>query len=169
MTSLFEVELARISDPIVSNAIKSLAVIPKPQERKWFYGIDPELEYLCWLVIEHPESSTGIAYSDFGFGPKMPWGLVFLHDNVIGMDSEWFTTLERAFYDSFASEPLEIWNVVQKDSEGKFHLLEASLSGDKASAIVDQLYAVNKPFPNIYFREPRNYPYYSCSTDYFNS
>jgi hypothetical protein len=49
-------------------------------------------------VLEHTESNTGIAYSEGGFGPHDPWGLVSLSgDHMgVGMDASWYTTLESA-------------------------------------------------------------------------
>ncbi|CAG0933531.1 hypothetical protein TFLX_03094 [Thermoflexales bacterium] len=60
--------------------------------------------YPCWIVLEHKESNTGIAYCDYGFGPKDPWGLVFLSGDSMGMDSGWFSSLEDAFRESMARE-----------------------------------------------------------------
>jgi hypothetical protein len=160
MEALFADQLSSVRDPIVLDALKTLAVLPRPHIREWFYG-DPELQYLCWMVLEHPESGIGIVYSDYGFGPESPWGLVFLKDNLIGEDCGWFGCLERAFYDSYGSLPLKIWNVLEKEDDGQFRFLEGPLTDDEAYQITHQLYEMHKPKPNAYFSEPRYYPYYT--------
>ena len=84
--------------------IRALLVEPYPVElRPWDYG-QPD-SYICWTVLEHPESNSAIVYCDGGFGPKSPWGLVCLSGSYMGMgmDSGWFTNLEDAYRDSFAA------------------------------------------------------------------
>jgi hypothetical protein len=96
-------ELGAISDPEVRDVIHLRRVEPYPVERDWDYGAPGE-RYLCWTVLEHRSSNTGVAYCDAGFGPAHPWGLVFLsgpHTNI-GMDSGWFATLEGAVRESMA-------------------------------------------------------------------
>jgi hypothetical protein len=95
--------MAAISDPAVRDLVHRLRVEPYPVERDWDYG-KPDERYVCWTVLEHRPSNTGVAYCDAGFGPASPWGLVFLsgpHMNI-GMDSAWFATLEGAVRDSMA-------------------------------------------------------------------
>src|SRR5262249_28688381 len=64
-------------------------------------------------------SNTGIAYCESGFGPGAPWGLVGLGEpNMsIGMDSNWYTTLLEAYFESFAAK-LSIWRVFKTDPCG---------------------------------------------------
>ena len=65
---------------------------------------DPRADYVCWTILEHRPSGTGVAYREEGFGPEFPWGLVFLsgpHMNM-GMDSAWFASLEDAVRESRA-------------------------------------------------------------------
>src|SRR4051812_47983416 len=113
MNALVTAQVKTIADPIVRSYLQSLLIPPIKQQRDWFYG-GTGLMYTCWLVMEHKESNTGFAYSDLGFGPDIPWGLVFLSDTFIGADSGWFPTLERAFYDTYAAADLKIWNLVKK-------------------------------------------------------
>jgi hypothetical protein len=96
-------ELDAISDPAVRDLVYRLRVEPYPVERDWDYGA-PDERYVCWTVLEHQPSNTGVAYCDAGFGPVHAWGLVFLsgpHMNI-GMDSAWFATLEGAVRESMA-------------------------------------------------------------------
>jgi len=100
---LVESELSRLRDPNVLSYIRELLVDPYPVERAWDYG-SPNQTYLCWTVLEHRKSNTGIAYCGHGFGPENPWGLVFLSglQMGIGMDSAWFPRLEVALKESMA-------------------------------------------------------------------
>lgn len=119
MVALINNEISGISDPIVVTAIKKLLVPPVAHHRKWCYGAPGET-ILCWSILEHKGFYTGIVYSDVGFGPKSPWGLVSLSVLEIGDDSGWFKGIERAFYDSFAVSRLKIWRVMKKDDRGIF-------------------------------------------------
>ena len=101
--ALVRAELTKISDQEVLEALTPLLVLPYRVDRKWDYGPDGQT-HPCWTVLEHRESNTGIAYCENGFGPKVPWGLVFLSGDYmsIGMDCNWFPSLEDAFRDSMA-------------------------------------------------------------------
>jgi hypothetical protein len=83
--------------------IRKLLVEPYSVEREWDYGTSSQT-YICWTVLEHRKSNTGIAYCEYGFGPENPWGLVFLSGSHmgIGMDAGWFPRLEIAFKESMA-------------------------------------------------------------------
>jgi hypothetical protein len=62
----------------------------------------------------------GIAYCEYGFGPRCPWGLVELDEddqrNSMGMDSGWFTYLLDAYFESLAATELPIWRVFKETS-----------------------------------------------------
>jgi hypothetical protein len=103
ISALVGEQLTRVTDPVLAETIKALMVIPYAVERKWDYGVEGQT-FTCWTVLEHPPSNTGIAYCAQGFGPREPWGLVFMsgpHMNI-GMDSGWFPTLESAMRGSMA-------------------------------------------------------------------
>jgi len=103
VSNLVEREIDRISETKVKDRVRELLVVPYAVERLWDYGA-PDRHFICWTVLEHPESNTGIAFCGQGFGPSYPWGLVSLsgpHMNI-GMDSGWFVSLEEAFRDSVA-------------------------------------------------------------------
>ncbi len=88
--------------------------------RDWDYGVEGE-QYVCWDVLEHHASGTGIAYCESGFGPRSPWGLVWLEHSKnmsIGMDSGWFTTFLQAYFESAAAADLPIWRVFKTDLSG---------------------------------------------------
>jgi hypothetical protein len=101
--TLFEQELARITQADLVALIKRLRVATRSEDRPWDYGAK-EQTFPCWIVLEHRESNTGIAYCSSGFGPRDPWGLLFLtgpHTSM-GMDCGWFACLEDAVRGSMA-------------------------------------------------------------------
>ena len=101
--ALVDAQLAALADPALLSLIARLRVAPRKEIRPWDYG-NPH-EYPCWIVLEHRSSDTAIAYCAHGFGPRAPWGLLFLTRHLnMGMDSGWFSSLEEAVRDSFAME-----------------------------------------------------------------
>jgi hypothetical protein len=100
-------QLALIEDKRIASRVSELLISPYPTERGWDYG-RPDEKFVCWMVLEHRESNTGIAYCAQGFGPKSPWGLLFLEGPYMsmGMDSSWYPTLEWTFRESKAYEDL---------------------------------------------------------------
>lgn len=113
LKTLIAGELEYLSDDRVKEHIRRLLVDPEPVLRDWDYG-KPGEQYLCWTVLV--DDDTGIAYCEGGFGPRNPWGLVFLGSEDVkhssmGMDSGWFSTFLEAFFNSFAATELPIWRV----------------------------------------------------------
>jgi hypothetical protein len=103
VASIVQQELDRISDPTLAARIRSLLVRPYAVDRAWDYGPEGQ-HYVCWTILEHPASNTGVAYCTEGFGPAHPWGLIFLSGShmSIGMDCAWYACLEDAFRESRA-------------------------------------------------------------------
>jgi hypothetical protein len=115
LIELIEGELSVLKDPRVINHIRGLLVPPEPQMRAWDYG-KPGDAFPCWLVLAEKSSNTGIAYCDSGFGPAMPWGLLFLQGDrhmSMGMDSGWFDHFIDAYFESPPSTYLPIWRVFE--------------------------------------------------------
>src|SRR5262249_7277674 len=98
-------ELGRIGDEGVREAIANLLVEPRREMRSWDYGPDGTM-YACWIVLEHRASNTVIVHCEEGFGAKDPWGMLFLEGphQSMGMDSQWYATLEDAFRESGACD-----------------------------------------------------------------
>ncbi len=121
-TQLLEIvakELADLNDARITAHVQSLLVPPVPVVRGWDYGAADEA-YPCWSVLEHMKSNTGIAYCESGFGPKDPWGLVFLAGTEhmsMGMDSGWYPRFLDAYFESMASSELPIWRVFQQSGD----------------------------------------------------
>lgn len=103
VSALVEEQLARVADPQAVGLIRGLLVPPRCELRPWDYGAPGE-KYPCWIVAEHRQSSTGIVYCEHGFGPKCPWGLLWISGEHLsmGMDSGWYDSLADAVRESFA-------------------------------------------------------------------
>jgi len=119
LKALVEAELAQLGDARVVAHIRSLLIEPAPILRDWDYG-DEGQKYVCWTVLEHQSSNTGIAYCEEGFGPRSPWGLVALMrpHMSIGMDAAWYTTFLQAFFGSAAATELAVWRVFRTHQSG---------------------------------------------------
>src|SRR5262245_56708256 len=90
VTRVVEAELRGVRDPDTEMRIRALLVWPYPAERDWEHG----KRLTCWTVAEDVDAGTAIAYSDQGFGPARPWGVVSLAGHEVGRD--WFRSLEDA-------------------------------------------------------------------------
>jgi hypothetical protein len=122
LKATIEHELERLSDARVAAQIRSLLVEPKAVLRNWDYG-KPGEQYPCWAVLSDGDSKTGIVYCESGFGPRNPWGLVWLGSDEdehmsMGMDSGWFPAFLDAYFDSFAATQLPIWRVFKTGPSG---------------------------------------------------
>lgn len=115
---MIDSELAQLTDQRVVTYIQALRNQPIVSMRRWDYGQKGE-RYPCWTVLSHSASNTGIAYCGHGFGPRSPWGLVFLGDEEgstsMGMESSWYPTFLQAFFESHAASDLPIWRVFKTD------------------------------------------------------
>ena len=144
VNALVQAEIKKINDPLVYNAITSFLISPSFRQRLWEWGKTQE-EYSCWTVLQHEDSNTDIVYSEQGFGPKNPWGLVFSSPRKgFGADSAWFQSLELAFCDSFAANDLKIWNVVLITNKTEKIIQAQNLDLEKAFALRDELLAASK-------------------------
>lgn len=118
LNAMVDDEVAQLSDSCVVAHIRALLVEPTVTMRRWDYGREDE-RYPCWTVLRHSASNTGIAYCEHGFGPRSPWGLVFLEGDEgrtsMGMDCSWYTTFLQAFIESQASTDLPIWRVFKTE------------------------------------------------------
>ena len=104
---LLDAEVSRISDQALVDVIQKYRITPRLEERAWAYA--PNTSFPCWVVLEHTDSNTGVCFSEHGFGPKAPWGLLWLVGvrQDMGDDSGWFQSLEAAVRDSAAWNPPE--------------------------------------------------------------
>lgn len=116
-------ELEHVLDARVGAHVHKLLVEPRIVFREWDYG-RPGEQYPCWTVLDDiGHSDTSIAYCEFGFGPRRPWGLVSSADDgngaagSIGMDSSWLSTFLEAFFESPAATALPIWRVFKEQPD----------------------------------------------------
>ena len=103
ITCLLRAQLDEISDGSIRDQINRLLVAPRLEHRIWDYGSEGQT-FPCWLVLEHRGSNTGIFYCDEGFGPRCPWGLMFLTGEHLSMgpDASWYPGFRAAFVESMA-------------------------------------------------------------------
>lgn len=121
ITSMVNDELRHVSDERVVGHVRALLVPPVVIMRPWDYG-DAGIEYSCWSVLDHAQSNTGICYSEHGFGPKNPWGLIALSGEQMsmGMDCAWYPCFLDAYFESYASSDIDIWRVFKTSEGGKY-------------------------------------------------
>jgi hypothetical protein len=133
-----EVELMHISDARVIAHIKAILIDPKPISLGWDYGSLGQ-EFPGWKVLDDEEhSGAAIAYCEFGFGPRSPWGLIGPELNM-GMDSGWFPNFIDAFLESFASIALPIWRVFRLEADQTRTLLTQEGSWEASWKMVERL------------------------------
>src|SRR5581483_10325952 len=106
--ALVETEIDRASSPHAAELMRKLLVPPRCELRPWAYSV-PVVQHPCWIVAEHQRSQTAVAYCEYGFGPRTPWGLLWIAGDhlTMGDDSGWFTSFEEAVMDSFAANELD--------------------------------------------------------------
>jgi hypothetical protein len=91
LRNLIQDEVATLSDARVVTRIKKLLVEPRVVLRSWDYG-QPGQQHPCWIVLDDPTHPySAIAFCEYGFGPRIPWGPVSSGDAIsdmsMGMDS----------------------------------------------------------------------------------
>jgi hypothetical protein len=104
ITRLVDGELSQM-EPALAARIRQFLVAPYCVTRESSYRAET---YACWTFLEHQPSGTGIAYCRTDLWPNCPWGLVWLSGDEsamqIGMDCNWYSSLEEAFLESWAAE-----------------------------------------------------------------
>ena len=94
-------ELRSIADPDRRAALSSLLVEPQRHLRSWAYGPG---KFECWTVARDDSRATVLIYSRGAFAD--PWGFVACDSDDLGMDSQWFSTLDDAFIGGLWRGPL---------------------------------------------------------------
>lgn len=87
---LVDVELRRVRDGARREALAACIVKPESHVRTWAYGPG---EYECWTVASG--RGTVLVYSQAPFADR--WGALAEASTDLGMDSDWFATLDDAF------------------------------------------------------------------------
>lgn len=102
VTAAVERQLVTIQDSTLVTKIRAHLVTPYCVDRPWDYGAVGDT-YPCWTVME--QGPRALVYCLEGFGPKMPWGLVWADPACsMGMDSSWFSSLETICAQEFFDE-----------------------------------------------------------------
>lgn len=96
---LVEAEVSKITDVGFVQGLQTFLVEPRLEMRTWGWQ-RPLVDYPVWIVAESTLYDYGIAFSDYGFAPEHPWGLVFLSHRGFDADYCWYSTLEEAYRDS---------------------------------------------------------------------
>jgi hypothetical protein len=96
---LVESELRKIANADIVQGVRTFLVEPRLEMRAWEWE-KPLADFPVWIVAESSRYDYGIAFSDYGFAPDRPWGLVFLSHRGFDADYCWFPTLEDAYNDS---------------------------------------------------------------------
>ncbi len=136
--ALVQKQILLIKDPIVKSGLELMLTEPTKHLRDWDYG-DKGEQFECWTIAIDNLHDTSIVYSDFGFGPSRPWGLVFTSKPWIGMDSGWFDNLEECFLGTWIANDLPIWCVEKEMESGIRKIIEQDLISDNAFKIRDNL------------------------------
>jgi hypothetical protein len=90
---LVKTELEKIGDPSRRATLVALLVPPEALFLAWDYGKADE-QFQCWLVGLSPDREYRLLYCEKGFGPSNPWGFVAGDDDGMGMDCQWYVSLE---------------------------------------------------------------------------
>ena len=103
---LVEAEVAKFTSPDFAKGLKTFLVKPRSEIRTWDWH-KPLKEFQVWIVAESSRFDYGIAFSDYGFGPEYPWGLVFSSHSNCDADYCWYSSLEEAYKESRLLEEYE--------------------------------------------------------------
>ena len=96
---LVEGAVREIGDATVTEGLKSFLVPPRREMRTWDWQ-KPHAKYPVWEVAKSSQYDYGIVFSDYGFAPEHPWGLVFSSHDNFGADYCWYRSLEEAYKES---------------------------------------------------------------------
>jgi hypothetical protein len=148
ISKLIEAELVAYGDVEIVDFIRQYLVGPRPITLSWDYGWNSEtmqpadVTYPAWAVLEDPIAGARVVYCEHGFGPKCPWGLVSFDNDVpsMGMDSGWFTSFLYAFFDSFSSTRLPIYQVMATHPDGTKTILSEESGWEETWAEVKRLW-----------------------------
>ena len=101
ITQLLAEQMAEIKDRHRHAAISAFLVTPERQVRTWGYGPG---EFECWTIARDDLRGTVLVYCQGAFCD--PWGSLASDSRDLGMDSDWFSTLDDAFIATLWIGPL---------------------------------------------------------------
>jgi len=131
VSAIVKKEVDNISNATIKDALATILIFPVSHNRFWEYGKENE-EFVCWTIAADNNSGVTLIYSDYGFGPITPWGLVMESFPYFGMDSNWFISLEDCFLNSNAASELNIWSVLKQGNDSPNEIIYHELSFEEA-------------------------------------
>src|SRR5260370_39341323 len=90
---LVETQMRKITSRSLARGLETFLTNPRPEMRVWGWSKKPA-EYPVWVIAESSRYDYGIVFSDYGFAPEHPWGLIFLSHSGFDADYCWYPTLE---------------------------------------------------------------------------
>jgi hypothetical protein len=96
---LVEDAVGSVRDPIVVEGLRTFLVPPRQEMRTWDWH-KPYAKYPVWVVAESLLYDYGIVFTDYGFAPECPWGLVFSSHDNFDADYCWYPSLEETYKES---------------------------------------------------------------------
>ena len=135
-----EKEITHLDDHRVADYLRNQLLPPFVISRRWDYGQSDD-HYPCWTVLRNKKYDTDIVYSEHGFGPRLPWGLVFsdAEEGHMGMDSSWHIGFLDACFDSRVVIDLPIWKVFERDQDGELSIISNEGTWDDTWKLVIEL------------------------------
>jgi hypothetical protein len=89
-------QVAGIIDADLREAAMGWLIEPVLHDVPWDYGREHET-FPCWIVADlRPSVPYVVAYCEHGFGPDDPFGVIDGDLSSMGMDAQWFKSLEPA-------------------------------------------------------------------------
>ena len=98
LSRIIDEELARFRIPGTRDAFTKLLCAPRLECRAWDWNNGQNVH--VWIVACLDAMNLVFAYSRDGYSD--PWGVLSSTDNGLGMDAQWYLSLEDAFISSGA-------------------------------------------------------------------
>lgn len=105
IAALIERDLSSADDRHAVDQICSMLVEPILIQCRWDYvgwnAANTPSVCPCWTVLTDTHTRVAIVFSELGFGPRSPWGLIPMDEEQpsMGPDSAWFPTFHQAAAD----------------------------------------------------------------------
>jgi hypothetical protein len=104
--AIVETETQKIADETIVRGLRTFLITPRRELRTWDWQT-PYVQYPVWVVAESSQYDYGIVFSDYGFAPENPWGLVFSSQLNFDADYCWYRSLEQAYEESRLPEEFD--------------------------------------------------------------
>jgi hypothetical protein len=111
IATLIERDLSSLDDRQAVDRVRSMLIEPILTQCRWEYvGWDAAKTPSvcpCWTVLTNERTRVAIVFSELGFGPRCPWGLISMDEELpsMGQDNGWFPTFHQAAADVLGLPP----------------------------------------------------------------